>query len=120
MMIKPVHGMFLLGLCVSIVSPVFAVLPETARTVVADVHQKTFRTPEQAVTALIAANRSGETRALLAILGSDGEKLIVSGDPVADQHGRAGFVAAYDDSHTLALNGQGKAVLIVGKEQWPF
>jgi hypothetical protein len=120
MMTRPIHGIFLLALCVSAVPPVFAAPTVTTRTVVSDVHQKTFRTPGQAVSSLIAANRNGETRALLAILGPEGAKLIVSGDPVADQYGQARFVAAYDDSHTLAFNGQGKAVLVVGKEQWPF
>jgi hypothetical protein len=82
--------------------------------------QESFPTPEQAVDALVAANRATRMGELLAILGPDGAKLIHSGDPVADRRGRERFVAAYDEAHKLELEGQDKAILIVGKEDWPF
>jgi len=82
--------------------------------------QKTFATPEAAVDALIAANRDNHLDELLAILGPAGARLIHSGDPVADDHGRARFVASYDEAHKLELDGANKATLIVGKDQWPL
>jgi len=85
----------------------------------ASAHEKTFSAPELAVDALIAANRSGDTAEIRKILGPESEKLISSGDPVADKAGREQFVAAYDASHQLE-KGAKKAVLIVGKEDWPF
>ncbi len=57
--------------------------------------QKTFATPAAAVDALIAANRGNHLGELLTILGPDSAKLIHSGDPVADEHGRTRFVAHY-------------------------
>ncbi len=93
------------------------VVPTMAANVI---KQKTFATPEAAVEALIAANRANKIRKLFAILGSDGAKLIHSGDLVADKRGRALFVAAYDDAHKLELDGKDKAILIVGKEEWPL
>jgi hypothetical protein len=82
--------------------------------------QKTFVAPEAAVDALIAANRGNHLDELLAILGPEGAKLIHSGDPVADEHGRARFVATYDEAHKLDLDGKNKATLIIGKDEWPF
>ncbi len=92
-------------------------LPTMAATAI---QQKTFATPAAAVDALIAANRANKMRELLALLGPKGAKLIHSGDPVADKRGRGRFVAAYDEAHKLELNGQDKAILIVGKEEWPL
>ena len=82
--------------------------------------QKTFATPAAAVDALIAANRGNHIGKLLAILGPEGAKLIHSGDPVADRRGRTRFVAAYDEAHKLELDGDSKAILIVGADQWPL
>jgi Protein of unknown function (DUF2950) len=82
--------------------------------------QKTFATPEAAVEALIAANRGNHVDELLAILGPEGAKLVHSGDPVADERGRAHFVARCDEAHKLELDGANKAALIVGKDDWPF
>jgi len=82
--------------------------------------QKTFATPEAAIDALIAANRGDHITKLFAILGSDGAKLIHSGDPVADRRGRKLFVAAYDQEHKIERDGDRKATLIVGKDEWPL
>jgi len=91
-----------------------------ARAFAAGAQQETFSAPEKAVNALIAANRSGSTAALLKILGSESEKLISSGDPIADKTARNRFVAAYDVSHGLESRGADQVVLIVGKEHWPL
>ncbi|MFZ0889998.1 MAG: DUF2950 domain-containing protein [Candidatus Binataceae bacterium] len=82
--------------------------------------QATFSAPERAVEALIAANRSANTAELVKILGPESEKLVSSGDPVADTAGRNRFIAAYDVSHKLDSRGADKAVLVVGKEDWPL
>jgi Protein of unknown function (DUF2950) len=82
--------------------------------------QKAFATPDAAVEALIAANRGNHITKLLAILGPDGAKLIHSGDPVADRRGRKLFVAVYDEEHKLERDGDHKATLIVGKDEWPL
>ena len=82
--------------------------------------QKTFASPEAAVDALIAANRGNHITKLLAILGPDGAKLIHSGDPVADRRGRNLFVAAYDEMHKIERDGDSKATLIVGADEWPL
>ena len=82
--------------------------------------QQYFATPDMALEALIAADRAHSQPRLLAILGAEGAPLIRSGDPVADRRGEDRFVAAFDDAHKIELDGQDKAVVIVGKEQWPL
>jgi hypothetical protein len=82
--------------------------------------QTHFPSPEIAVEALVAANRDNNESALLAIFGAEGARLIHSGDPVEDRRGRARFVAAFDAGHKFELEGQDKAVLSVGAQQWPL
>jgi len=108
-LIKLIVGATAIGLIASIAAPA-----------VAAVRQKTFATPAAAVHALIAANRGNHVGELIIILGAEGAKLIHSGDPVADQRGRALFVAAYDEKHALQRDSGIKATLIVGKDEWPL
>ena len=60
---------------------------------------ETFATPDEAVTALVNAVRAEKLEDLRAILGSGGDKLLNSGDRVADTERRQKFVAAYDERH---------------------
>jgi len=81
--------------------------------------QQSFKTPEEAVTALADAAKKGDRNAVLTILGKDGEDIVSSGDDVADQETRQRFVAAYDDKHEIKTEGD-KATMIVGKDDFPF
>jgi hypothetical protein len=82
--------------------------------------QQSYQTPEEAVTALVEAARSGSTETLLAVFGPDGEDIVSSGDDVADAAGRERFVKAYDAKHSMESEGDDKVVLILGEEEWPF
>ncbi len=82
--------------------------------------QRRFATPDAAVSALVGADRDNNATALLSILGTSGARLIRSGDPVADRIGRERFVAAFDEAHRIELEGANKAVLILGKAEWPL
>ena len=82
--------------------------------------QQSFASPEQAADTLFTANQANDKQELLKIFGSGGGKLVQSGDPVADRNGRARFVAAYGQMHKLEQEGPDKAVLLIGKEEWPF
>jgi hypothetical protein len=81
--------------------------------------QKAFATPEEAVIAFIAALKSNDEKALLAIFGPDAKALISSGDPVGDRQRREAFLAAYERKSRLAPEGPGM-VLSVGEQEWPF
>jgi hypothetical protein len=82
--------------------------------------QQSFKTVEQAADALVSAARAGDPKGLLAVLGRDGAEIVSSGDAVADAATRQQFVAAYDAKHELAMEGADKAVLIIGRDDWPF
>ncbi len=79
-----------------------------------------FASPQQAVDALIAAARADEAKDLLKIFGSAGRKLVHSGDAVADREGRARFVARYESGNKIVQEGEDKAILEIGPDQWPF
>ncbi len=82
--------------------------------------QQGYKTPGEAITALVDAAKSGSTETLLGVLGPDGEDIVSSGDDVADAAGREWFVQAYDAKHAIETEGDDRAVLILGEEEWPF
>jgi Protein of unknown function (DUF2950) len=82
--------------------------------------QQDYKTPQDAVDALVATARSGDQKAALAVLGRDGEDIISSGDKVADQAARQRFIASYDAKHQVAMQGERKAVLVIGDNDYPF
>ena len=82
--------------------------------------QQIYKTPAEAVDALAAAIKSGAGRAILKVLGSDGEAIISSGDDIADSESRARFAAAYDAKHSVTLEGDNKGVIALGNDDFPF
>jgi Protein of unknown function (DUF2950) len=82
--------------------------------------QQAFSTPEEAAGALAVAVKSGAPRDILKVLGSSGEDIVSSGDDVADAEARQRFTAAYDAKHSTRLEGDKKAVIILGNDEFPF
>jgi DUF2950 family protein len=80
---------------------------------------KRFASAEEATQALVAALRSGETKASIAVLGSDARTLLSSGDAVSDRQSREKFLKAYDAANRLIPYGT-RTVLEVGTDYWPF
>lgn len=85
----------------------------------ADNGQATYDTPQQAVDALVAAAKSGDSKQIVDVLGREGREVASSGDPVADAAGRERFLAAYDEAHELK-QGDNRATLVIGKQEFPF
>ena len=81
--------------------------------------QQGFKTPDEAASALVGAAKSDDLKAIVAVLGPDGEDIVSSGDQVADAATRTKFVAAYDARHTIAMEGDNKAVMVIGPEDFP-
>ncbi len=81
---------------------------------------KRFASPEAGITALVEAVKVDDQPMLLAVLGPHGSKLISSGDAVADQQSREAFLKAYGDANKLVLDGDTKATLVIGKDEWPM
>ncbi len=86
----------------------------------ADIKQKTYASPEEAVKALIGALRINNRGELLSILGPDGKDIISSGDEVADKEAREGFISDYDEKNELEKESPDKVVLSVGQDEWPL
>src|SRR4030042_3936127 len=82
--------------------------------------QELFATPEAAVDALVGAAKAGDAKAILAVLGPDGQAIVSSGDPLADSNTREKFVAEYDAKHAIELEGDGTQTLTIGDDDWPF
>ena len=82
--------------------------------------QQSFQSPEDAVPALAAAAKSGATSDILKVLGNKAADIVESGDVVADKATRERFAAAYDDKHSISMEGDKKAILILGKDDFPF
>ena len=82
--------------------------------------QQSFQSPEDAATALAAAAKSGETRDFVKLLGRDAADIVESGDIVADADTRQRFLAAYDAKHSVVMEGDKKATLLLGKDDFPF
>jgi hypothetical protein len=83
-------------------------------------NQQTFASADDAVSALVKALQMDDIKSLREIFGPGGEKLVESGDPVADEAARQRFLSAYGESHTLAPQPDGNVTLVIGNNGWPM
>jgi DUF2950 family protein len=86
----------------------------------AAVTQRTFATPEEAATALAEAVRAKSVDSLLATVGPASAEWLFSGDSVADTNDWMKFLKAYDEKNSVDKQGDAKALLKVGGDDWPF
>ena len=82
--------------------------------------QESYSSPEQAATALADAVKSGSNMDILKVLGKNADDIVASGDEVADAEMRQRFATAYDTRHSIRAEGNRKATLIVGNDDFPF
>jgi len=92
----------------------------TSATKAAAVAQTAYATPEDAAKALYDVVKAHELKSTLQVLGPGSDKLIFTGDAVADQQMRERFLAAYDKSLKVEREGDAKAILLVGENASPF
>jgi hypothetical protein len=86
----------------------------------AHAQQQRYPSPEDAAVALAAAVKVGTKGAILKVLGRDAEAIIESGDEVADAETRQRFLTAYETRHAINAEGDKKATLILGTDDFPF
>jgi hypothetical protein len=91
--------------------------PDTSR---AATPQLNFPTAEAAVDALIAAVQTQDKAGFRALMGPGSERLLDSGDKIADATASKDFLASYAQHHQVLQQGDDKAVLIVGADDWPM
>jgi hypothetical protein len=82
--------------------------------------QLRFDSPEAAVSALVEAARAEDRERVFAVLGPGGRKVVESGDPQIDSETRYRFLAAYERGHGIEAQGEQRAILLLGEEQWPL
>jgi len=75
-----------------------------------------FKSPEEAVTALSAALEKDDLTALGRILGPDADGVLDSGDPVADKIGRAQFLESFKGKNALVADGDERRILQYGSD----
>lgn len=82
--------------------------------------QQSFKTPEDAAAALAGAAKDAWPKGVVTVLGADGVDIVSSGDAVADESDRQRFLAAYDARHRIEKEGDDKAEMVIGMEDYPF
>ena len=84
--------------------------------------QKTFDSPEAAAQALIDATSKNDSAGLAAVLGSNGQGILTSGDAARDQAERQEFAQLANTKHRLERSSMraGTMILLVGDQDWPF
>lgn len=82
--------------------------------------QQTFKTPDEAAAALADAVKSGSDRNILKVLGSEGADIVSSGDDVSDKETLERFTTAWNARHSIRTEGDKKAVVILGNDDFPF
>jgi hypothetical protein len=78
-----------------------------------------FKSPSDAVQALVTALKTNSDKDLLSVLGPEAKELIYSGDEVADQEARQKFLQAYDEQNRIEPDGD-NFLLVISKNDWPF
>ncbi len=89
---------------------------------VKQIDQKSFKSPEEAVKALVEACKEDNTKALLALFGPSGKEVVSSGDDVTDTTDREWFVKRYEEMNKLVKEKEGddRVILRVGNDDWPL
>ena len=82
--------------------------------------QQPFPTPEAAVQALVTAAKAADVRAVMQVLGPGSQDIVSSGDPVDDANTRKRFIEAYEAKNRIVKEGDDKAILELGEDDWPF
>ena len=81
---------------------------------------KTFPTPQAAAQALVDAVKSGDKQAILAVLGSDAQDIVSSGDPVQDKESAEKFTTSAQQMMHVDQTTDGIDIMSIGADDWPF
>lgn len=82
--------------------------------------QNTYRSPEDAVAALVGALNANDEQKLVAIMGPTGKKLAFSGEEGDQKAACERFVQAYQEKNRIIKVSSQEAVLEIGNEDRPF
>src|SRR5262249_37648764 len=82
--------------------------------------QERYRTPDEAVAALVEAMRTDAPEQVMRVLGPGSNEIVLSGDPVNDAAMRRRFLAEFRRKSCVLPGGGGQGVLVCGEEAGPF
>ena len=94
--------------------------PIPVQTAVRGPQQKNFPSPEEAISAMIAAVKAHDVKTMRVILGPGSKGVINSGDKAADRDDREAFVKAYEEQHRIEMVNDTRVILRVGNNDWPL
>jgi len=88
----------------------------------AQVAQKGFATPKEAVAALLQAAGNFDVPALMEILGPDAGDLVSSADPIQDKNNITAFAGKAKEKQSVSADPSDKSkfILSVGSDDWPL
>ena len=81
--------------------------------------QRTFSSPDEAASALVAAALKNDEKGMLEILGPDGKQIVSSGDEVEDAESHVNFARRYQEMHRFVREPDGTTVMYIGAHNWP-
>ena len=82
--------------------------------------ERTFATPGDAVLAIYNAVKSGDSQTVAAIFGKNSDKIVHTGDDVADKNMGQNFIRRYEQMHRVVIEPDQTATLYIGAENWPL
>ncbi len=106
--VSGIHNQYILVAAFSFAAPV------------QDSQQEKFKSPEDALKALVEATRTNDAAELLAIFGPQGKDIISSGDAVADSIAREHFVKAAGEGVKFSKLDDNTMLAVVGKDACSF
>ena len=83
-------------------------------------NEKTFSTPGDAALALYKAAKADDSSSLNAIFGSNADRVLHTGDNVADKNLISKFAAHYEQMHRVVIEPNQTATLYIGADNWPM
>ncbi|MGD0281137.1 MAG: DUF2950 domain-containing protein [Dissulfurispiraceae bacterium] len=104
----------------AVITNMFLVTALSFAAPVQDLKQEKFKSPEDALRALVEATRTNDTAELLAIFGPQGKDIISSGDAVADSISRERFVKAAGEAIKFSKLDDNTVLAVVGKDACSF
>jgi Protein of unknown function (DUF2950) len=88
----------------------------------ADADGEKFNSANQAAQALVRAAESGDSNAIIRVLGPSAKDIIITSDPVADTKAREGFIRRAKEKVLVAANPKDptQRILKLGNDGWPL
>jgi hypothetical protein len=112
------HPLSAVVLCLAILILLCLAYPSGSRAQSAN--EKTFSSPGDAALALYVAAKSDDSGSLNAIFGSNADKVLHTGDEVADKNLLSKFSSHYDQMHRVVIEPDQTATLYIGPDNWPM